>query len=277
MITNERIQVPGRRLGRKPASFRARLKFADYLTPAAMTATPASVNHLGEVAAWNLGSNNRFGTCAPTSAANFTTMAMKYLAGADVTVADADIFALYRQAGNPGFDPTTGADDNGCDMNVLTEAWVTNGLMVTYANGTRQLVKPLATASINPQDVDTVRASTALLGGVLFGFNMTVAQQSQQTWSPVAGSAAWGGHAVFGGAYTSVAEDDEHVISWAQPYGTTDSFLMSQAEEAFVAILPQALTNPAFQAGVNLASLGSDWTDLTGKPFPDTASPAAPA
>jgi hypothetical protein len=33
-------------------------------------------------------------------------------------------------------------------------------------------------------------------------------------------------------------------------------------------VLPITLTSPDFEAGVDLAQLSSDWTGLTGKPFP---------
>lgn len=271
---NERQVVPGKRLGRHPVDHAAvgrSLKLTDYLdvgAALAMTRVPGTVDHIGPVRQWNLGANNRFGTCGPTSCSNFTNMTLKLLAGLDVTVADEDVFTLYRQSGNPNFDPATGADDNGVDMNVLMAAWMAHGLSVTLANGTKQLVKPVATATVSPQDIDGVRAATALLGGVLFGANMTVAQQSQQIWSPVPGSAEWGGHAFFGGAYTSVAADDEHIISWAEKFGTTDSFISQQVEEVHVAILPQALKNPRFVSCVNLAAFERDWTDLTHQPFP---------
>jgi hypothetical protein len=268
----ENMTVPGKRLGRKPASHTEALSFRDYLVASnKLTPIPGADNHLSAVPVWNMGGNNQFSTCGPTSAANFTTMTLRYLASQAVTVADDDIFTLYRYAGNPDFNPATGADDNGVDMNVLMTAWVEHGLSVTLASGAKELVTPLATAALNIQDIDGIRAATAVLGGVLFGFNMEVPQQTQKVWTPQPGAAEWGGHAVFGGAYTSVADNDEQIVSWAAKYGTSDSFILEQGEEVFVAILPQALKNPAFLANVNLTQFGHDWTDLTGKPFPTAA------
>jgi hypothetical protein len=264
--------VQGKRLGRKPASHREALSFTDYLTPGKLTPIPGQANHLSEVPTWALGANNQFSTCGPTSCANFTIMAFRYLLGIPVTVTDDAIFALYRLAGNPGFNPATGADDNGVDMNVLMEAWVENGLSVTLPGNVQQVVKPLATAALNIHDIDGIRASTAVLGGVLFGFDMEVAQQTQHVWTPQPGSAQWGGHAVFGGMYTSIAQNDENVVSWAAQYGTSDSFILQQGEEVFVAVLPQMLTNPAFVKNVDLAQLEADWTDLTGKAWTPPAA-----
>jgi hypothetical protein len=265
---NEPIAVPGMRLGRRPATFRAALNIGNYLT-SAVPERPATADHITSVPQWNLGANNKWSTCGPTACANFVTLSYKFLQGLDVIVADEDIFALYRLAGNPLFNPATGADDRGVDMNQLMDAFLLNGLMATLApTGARFLVKPLATAVLPAHDIPNVQAATALFGGVIFGMNMQIAQQRQQTWDTVFGSAAWGGHAVLGAAYTGTASDDEAVVSWAKRYGTTDNFISQQAEEAFVAILPITLTSPDFVAGVDLAQLGSDWTQFTGLPFP---------
>ncbi len=264
---NEHIVVPGKRLGRLPKSDRVALCMGDYLT-GVTPARPATVDHITSVPAWNLGRNTQFSTCGPTACANFVTLSYKFLCGIDVTVADEDIFALYRLAGNPNFNPATGAGDSGVDMNQLMDAFVANGIVATKSDGTKITVKPLASAAVPANDVPTVQAVTSLFGGVIFGMNMEVAQQHQQTWDTVNGSPPWGGHAVLGAAYTGTASDDEAVISWAKRYGTTDTFISQQAEEAFVVVLPITLTSPDFEAGVDLAQLGSDWTGLTGKPFP---------
>ena len=265
--TNEHIVVPGKRLGRQPASFRAALNIGYYLTGVA-PARPATADHITSVPRWNLGRNTQFSTCGPTSCANFVTMAYKFLTGVDVTVADEDVFALYRLAGNPNFNPATGAGDSGVDMNQLMAAFVANGIMATGNDGTRFLVKPLASATVAANDIPTVQAVTALFGAVVFGFNMERAQQTQPIWDTVAGSPPWGGHAVLGAAYTGTASDDEAVVSWAKKYGTTDNFIVHQAEEAFVPILPIMLTSADFVAGVGLGDLATDWTAFTGQPFP---------
>jgi len=270
MTTNEFTVVPGKRLGRLPASFRASLNISNYLT-GEVPSRPATADHISSVPVWNLGGNNQFSTCGPTSVANYITSVYKYLTGLNVTVADEHIYALYRLAGNPLFNPVTGAGDNGVDMNVLMDAWIAHGIWATNPNGSLFHVRPLAAASVNANDLPVVQAATALFGGVLFGMNMKDAQQTQQIWTPVPGSPEWGGHAVFGGAYTEVPDDDEQLISWAAKYGTTDSFIETQAEEAFVPILPILLASPDFVAGVNVAELAADWKALTGKSFPAAA------
>jgi len=146
------------------------------------------------------------------------------------------------------------------------------GLEITHAAGhvgpMTEVVKPLAFAATNTLDVDELDAVTSIFGGSLLGATLDIAQQTQSVWNFVPGSAVWGGHAFMGGAYTGVDTNDIEVISWQQPYGTSDSFITNQVDQGFILILPIILNHVAFQTDVNLAAMAADYTDLTGKPLP---------
>lgn len=275
--SNEHIAVAGFRLGRRTPTPKVTLALGRYLTGA--PAYPPSVDHLTGVARWNMGANNRYGTCGPTSIANYMTMMFWNLHNELVSVADDDVFTLYRQAGNPNFNPATDADDNGVDMVQLMQAFLANGIWVTRADGSRELHKPLAFGSLTTHDMDQVKLATAIFGGVIFGLSLDVAQQSQAIWDNIPGSSPWGGHAVLGGKYTGSpgASGDEVVITWAQPKATTDVFIIKQDEEAYIPIMPDIVATSAFQRGVNQDQLAADFTALTGQPWPEVAPTPGPS
>jgi hypothetical protein len=261
-----------RKLGRRPPKNAPALRLASLLT-GVVPAHPTTADHFSRVERWFLGANNLFGTCGPTSDANYIKLVFRYLLGEDVTVTDEAIFDLYRRSGNPGFNPATGEDDNGVIMQTMLEAMLSGGIEVVRADGTRETIKPIAFAQVNADDLDEVRAAIAIFGGVLFGVDLEVAQQSQTDAQPplwdYQHSADWGGHAIVAGRYTSAPSGaDIDVVTWAQVVGTTDTFCRAQLGEAWVVVLPQHLANPAFQQGIDLAALRMAYQQLTGRPLP---------
>ena len=236
---------------------------------------PAAADHLSTVPLWMLGGNDQFGTCGPTSIANYLVLLYWGLTGEQITVTDNDVFDLYRRSGNPNFNPVTGADDNGVDMTVMQDALLKGGITITHADGSRELVKPLCYAAVDT-DIDTQRAVTSFAGGVIWGADMQVAQQNQAVWDYVAGSGLWGGHAIVGGKYSTPASakaEDEDVISWQETIGTTDNWVAHQLPESYLPIFPILWAHPDFQAGVDQAQLAADYEAVTGRPFPVPVPP----
>lgn len=274
----ESIIHPGRRLGRRPPKRAPALRLGRYLT-GVVPAHPLTADHFGKVAAWEMGGNDQFGTCGPTSVANLRRLIVGYLAaGAPAVVPTlADVFDLYRRSGNPRFDPSLPAgdpiqDDKGVDMQTMLEALVAGGI-----GG----VKPLAFAAVDHASLDELRAAIDLFGGLLYGVTLEMAQRTQTDaglWNYLA-SPEWGGHAILAGRYTSRARgEDVAVVTWTQVVGTTDAFEAHQLQEAWVVIWPELLASASFQAGVDLGVLAADYKALTGKDFPAVVPPGpAPA
>jgi hypothetical protein len=273
-----RPQLPGQ-LGRRPAD-PARLANTVRLTLTGVVPDhPLAADHLAGVPRWMPGGNFTYGTCGPTSVANHAVLTWRYLLGEDITVTDAQVYDLYRRSGNPGFDPATGAGDNGVDMSVMLAELVRNGIGITHADGTTETVKPLCFAA-HAADTETVHAVTAIFGASLFGLDLDVAQQGQTVWDYRAGSPAWGGHATCAGSYTSASgagQVDESNVTWAKVVGTTDLFIRHQLAEAYIPVWPALWDHPAFTAGVDRAALAADYTACTGRPFPLPVPPPEPA
>jgi hypothetical protein len=273
----EREIHPTRRLGWKPkAPDRDVLKLGDYLT-GVMPTHPATVDYFQKITTaggWLLGRNDQFGTCGPTSFANLLLLVSSWLADAPIKVTDDDIIDLYRRSGNPTFNPVTGEGDNGVDMTVMLSAAIKSGIGGNY---------PLAFASVNSSDPTEVWAAGALFGGVLWGADLDVAQQHQtdtKLWDYVAGSGQWGGHAIMAaGRYTDApgtVTDRTGLVTWQTPIDSTDAFITHQVQERYVVVFPFHLGSRQFMAGVNLQALAADYTELTGKPFPNPPTPPVP-
>lgn len=233
---------------------------------------PRRADYITAVRSWNLGRNNQFGTCGPTSLANFMTMAYKALKNEDITVSDDAIFALYRLSGNPDFNPLTGAGDRGVDMNRMLLAARQFGLDITHSDGTVENVKLVAYGTV-PNQPKYLRAVTAIFGGVELALDLQVAQQTQMHNQPpvwdYAPSAEWGGHAVVGASYSGHRSGaDEGIVTWATPVGLTDRFIMNQDQAAFAVVLPIHLSSPGFLEGVNVAAFARDYKTVTGQDFP---------
>ena len=238
---------------------------------------PLVADNLSKVLAWNGATNYQYGTCGPCSVANSVIATWQYLKGEAISVSDAAIFDLYRRSGNPDFDPDTGQGDNGVDMTVMLSALVKGGITITRADGTTEVVKPLCFAAA-PTAIDDLRAVTAIFGGVDVAVTLQTAQQAQTDaglWD-YSRSPEWGGHAIWGGLYTSktgAGQSDETIITWEQLCGTTDLFVAHQLDEAYVIVWQPLWDTPVFEAGVDQAALAADYTALTGKTIPVPVPP----
>lgn len=264
------------KLGKRDPINKPALMLSEILT-GVVPVTPTSVDHFVQATSgWELGANDTFGTCGPTSVANHRRLVTSALLGAEQAPTLQDVFDLYRRSGNPNFNPNLSYDDpkqedNGVVMQTMLEALLDGGI-----GG----VKPVAFAKIAPDDMDTLDKAIAIFGGVLLGLTLDVAQQRQTTWDYVARSGQWGGHAVLAGKYddpTGTASDRVHVITWAEDMPTTRNFINRQDDEAWVVIWPEMLNDKTFLEGINLEALASAYEDLTGKKLPVPAPAPVPA
>lgn len=263
------------KLGKLAPSNKPALMLKDILT-GTLPSVPVFVDHFSQAKGWELGDNDRFGTCGPTSVANHRRLVTSALLGSEQAPALADIFDLYRRSGNPNFNPALSdtdpaQDDNGVDMQTMLEALAKDGI-----GG----VKPVAFAKIHAGDMDTLDAAIALFGGVLLGLTLKTAQQHQSVWDYVSGTSDWGGHAVMAGKYNDPAgtgSDRTDIITWAKDIAMTRDFVTQQEDEAWVVIWPEMLKDKSFLMGVDVVTLAQRYKDLTGRDLPLPVAPVAPA
>lgn len=250
--------VIDKKLGRRPPTNKPAIMFSTIRNEEDIPQPPKEVDNFIAVAApWILGGNDKFGTCGPTSVANLLLLITKMATGVGISVADEDVFDLYRRSGNPNFDPNTGNDDNGVDMQTMLKALITYGIAGH---------KPLAFVKLNHNNLNELRYGMYIFGGLLFGVNLEEAQQSQTVWD-YQHSADWGGHAIMSGKYDTTP-DITSCITWAQVMGMTDEFLEKpgyQLEEVWGVFWPETINNLT-PAQLNL--LATEYKALTGKDFP---------
>jgi hypothetical protein len=247
-----------RKLGRRPPKNAPALMFDCFRGAGIIPVPPAAIDNFSKVTGpWVLGGNDKYGTCGPTSVANLLLLITKMMTGIGVTVTDEDVFDLYRRSGNPNFDPITDIDDNGVDMQTMLEALLKGGI----AGHT-----PLAFVKLNHNSMDEIRDGIQIFGGLLFGVDLEIAQQSQTVWD-YKKSPAWGGHAILSGTYKT-APDLTDCITWAEMVGMTDAFLEYpgyQLSEVWGVIWPETLKN-LNQDQYN--AMAAEYKALTGRDFP---------
>lgn len=257
----EHVKVPGARLGLRPPSGKPTLKASLFLK--AIPTVPNAVDHLIGFT-YELGRNSEFGTCGPTSLANYIRLVTTALTGTTVGATWDDIKRLYVRQ-NPDFDERTGAGDQGVDMKTMLADAVKYGFVQDDPTGA---AKVLGFAEVNINNPEEVEAVVAIFGGSLLGLDLQTAQNGQLAsgvwdFSP---SGEWGGHAVCEGGYD--ASEDEDVITWAQRVKMTRAFVLRQRQEAYVVILGAHLGSREFLDGWNLQQFAQAYADITGRPFP---------
>lgn len=279
-LPNEKDVHPYLRLGWRGKTQKPTLNFAKFMT--GDISIPPWANFMHEVRTWCGRTNFRFGTCGPNMIANLFISWFMYALGEQVTVTDEAIFDLYRRSGNPNFDPTTGADDNGVDNAVLLGAMLegnqasdgsATGLDVTREDGSVQRLTIAAFGQLTGQGdqlVQQLKAATALFGGTCISVMLELAQQAQTVahppvWTDIPSSGDWGGHDIFGGRYTGNAGDDEHVISWLVNVGVADGFIRARSQEIFVAVPKLALADRPVAHGIDWTGLAAEFQTLTGR------------
>lgn len=188
------------KLGRLPAMEDPRtLRLAAYTGPGLEPAPPSS-NWLSKVQSWPLYNNNRIGDCVAVSCAHAIQGWTAHASSTPVQLAESDVIAAYSAVS--GFDPGTGANDDGCRYLDMLNHWRHNGI------GGRKIV---AYVEVNVDDREEVRVATHLFGGLMIGIDMPLSAGTQlrlgQTWRPGFGAAgqpnSWGGHAAHLAAYNS--------------------------------------------------------------------------
>lgn len=252
------------KLGRLPGRpTQPRLKLAAHLYRE-VPPTPELVDWLSRVSDWPVYGNDAIGDCTCASAAHKIISWSTY-AGARQQVTTADVIAAYSAVS--GYDPRTGANDNGAVMQDVLGHWRKEGI------GGHKI---LGFAQVDVSDYQEVRAALWVFGGLYLGFWVPQSAFDQfrqgQPWDVVAGSTIRGGHAVNAGITLDVEGDvlDRfQVVTWGRVQAMTRAFWNRYVDEAWAVISPEWLDavghNPT---GLDLYGLGEELQELTGEPNP---------
>jgi hypothetical protein len=236
------------------------LMLASYIT-AALPAPPASCDLSAKVGpSWGMMDNDQIGDCTCAAAGH---LLMEWTANAGkkkFTPTDKQIVAAYTAI--TGYNPTTGANDNGANEIDVLNYWRQSGIAAHKIG---------AYAALEPSNHSNVMDAVYIFEGCYIGLALPISAQgqtqNQQPWSvPPGGTTgdgapgSWGGHAVPVVAYDARTIT---VVTWGALQAMTWSFWDAYCDESY-AIISNDYLNGKKQApqGFSLQELQADLADL---------------
>lgn len=212
------------------------LKLSTYTTPD-LPAPPPQTDWAARVKTWPLYSNDRIGCCVVASCAHLVQSWTRYAAGTEHVIDEHDVIGTY--AAVSGYDPATGANDNGATAIDVLNVWRQTGI------GGRKIV---AFMRLDPHDDAEIRTAIHLFGGIVVGALMPTDADRQfknnLLWTPTHGDGSrpgtWGGHAMHVGGYTPRRVT---FTTWGQKQCATWNWWHTYIAEAYAAVSTDWLTS----------------------------------
>lgn len=227
------------------------LMLADYITTALPTA-PRSFSYADKVGvSWGMMHNDTLGDCTCAAAGHMIMAWTASSKGKASRPTDKAIVKAYCAVS--GYDPKTGANDNGAvELDVLNY-WRKSGV------GGHTIG---AFAATTLKNIDHVKAAVYLFGGCYIGLSLPNSAQGQDVWDVPAGGptgagekGSWGGHAVCVVGYD---EQGLSVITWGALKKMTWAFWNTYCDESYAIISNDFLNNGKTPAGFDIAALQAD-------------------
>lgn len=262
------ITFRGGKLPARPA--KPQLRLEDYVTTQLAPPPMASDWQMPiDDTGWPMYLNDEIGDCTFAEVGHHIELVTGNASGKPVEVADSDVLQGYEAVS--GYKPGDESTDTGCYIADVMAYWQKTGIA-----GHRIL----AYASIHPTNTTLVQQAIYLFGGVSIGLNVSQANEDQfnagKPWDYVKGSRNLGGHCVLLGAY---GPSTWRVITWGAEQAMTPAFWQHQVDEVWVPVTTEWFKDGKAPNGIDMASLGADYTALTGKPnpLPNVPTPPKPA
>jgi hypothetical protein len=239
------------------------LLFATYAT-AALPAPPPSLDLTTKMKVpWGMMDNTQVGDCTCAAAGH---LMMEWTANSKskiFTPSDKQIIDAYSAI--TGYNPKTGANDNGAQEIDVLNYWRQTGIAGH---------KITAFMALEPSNTTHIKDGTWIFGGCYIGLALPKSAQAQtsnkQIWSvPPGGTGgdgapgSWGGHAVPVVAYDARSLT---VVTWGALQTMTWGFWAAYCDEAYAILSSDFLAQKGGQLvspdGFNLAQLQADLADL---------------
>jgi hypothetical protein len=255
-----RIDPKKLKLGKQVARHDPRtLLLASYVTPA-LPSPPPQHDLTSKINSWGMMENDQLGDCTCAAAGH---LIMEWTANAGkktVTPTDKQIVAAYSAI--TGYNPATGANDNGAVEIDVLNYWRQSGI-AGHKIG--------AYVALEPSNHIHIMDSVYIFEGCYIGLQLPVSAQAQvqnhQPWSVPPGGpigdgkpGSWGGHAVPVVAYDARGVT---VVTWGALQVMTWSFWEAYCDEAYAILSPDYLNDKQESpAGFNMQQLQADLADL---------------
>lgn len=251
--------MPQYMLGRQPDDLR-KPRVELRRLPGAKLTPPAAKDWQSAVPGpWGMLANDRLGCCVASAAGHAAQAVNWYGQNQNLGVTDADTITMYSAIS--GYNPSTGANDNGAMLSDGLAYWQKSGI------GGNKIA---AYAQLKATDLTLIRNCIAVFGLVYTGFNCPQSALDQfdkgQPWTVVNRSRIAGGHCVPIGAYTATTFE---AVTWGARQSMSVDFFQRFFDEIWVPIdldwMRAAGTSPD---GLDTNTLNADFMALTGKPGP---------
>lgn len=231
------------------------LQFAKYVRTMHLPPTPSSCDWTAGVTDWRMMLNDQEGCCTCSGAGHMEMVWTLNTTGTPFVPSDSDIQKAYCDVS--GFDPNTGANDNGAVEVDVLNYWRKVGI------GGKKIQ---AYVSVNPRDHNHLALSTYLFGGVYTGIALPLTAQDQLSqgqpwdagWSHWGKSkpGSWGGHCVPVVKYDS---DYLYCITWGKIQPMTWRFWDQYGDESYGILSPDWISDTVQNpTGFDFATLQAD-------------------
>ena len=217
------------------------------------------VDRATKVTQWPMYVNDSVGDCTVAEAGHAYTALSVYAGKPQVLFSDQEIISTYSAIS--GYDPATGANDNGCQMQDVLAYNRATGM--TDVDGTVHKVLMYAALG-NPTDITMLSRVLKTFGYVYIGINCPASAQDQfgnGPWTYVPGSPIEGGHCIGlhrrqpYGSRVGVFD----MASWGALQPTTISFIANYIQEAWAVVTQDWIeANGSSCDGMALAQLEAD-------------------
>jgi len=244
-------------LGKLPAKIDARTLQLEHYLGAQPPPAPTSENWGTKVSQWGMMGNDTIGDCT-TAAAGHMIEAWTSDVSSELVVPDSAVITAYSAVS--GYDPVTGANDNGATCLDVLNYWRKTGI-----DGQ----KIMAYAALRPGHQFHMEAAVYIFGSAYLGLQMPLSAQSQNIWDVPPGGpigdgtpGSWGGHAVPAVAY---GPSGVTVVTWGYLQDVTWAFIKAYSDEAYAILSADFLNKAQVSAsGFNLVQLKADLHKVTG-------------
>lgn len=255
------------KLGKKAPKFDPRtLQFAKYVKRAALPPLPVHQRWGQQITDWRMMKNDSVGDCAIAAPGHMVMQTSSDALGSPQIIPDDQIIAAYtavtaEENNGHGYDPATGANDNGCNMLDVLNYWYKTGIGGHKCSAFTQL---------ETGNVQHAQESIHLFGSSYIGVALPLTAQKQIQdgvgWSvpstgPTGDGApgSWGGHAI---PIVGWDKDGFTCVTWGQLQHLSYNFFKVYCDEAYGVILPEWLKANVAPNGFDLQALTSDLSEL---------------
>jgi hypothetical protein len=252
------------KLGKQPARYDPRtFMMATYLAPKNLPSAPPTVDYSKQITTWEMMVNDRVGDCTCAAAGH---MILEWTTNAENPYVPGDQQILAAYSAITGYDPVTGANDNGAVVLDVLNYWRKEGVADH---------KITAYVGLELKNHSDLKDAVYLFENAYLGVLLPRTAQGQKVWSVPPGGPAgqgapgsWGGHAVPVVAYDARGVT---VVTWGSLLRMTWTFYDTYCDEAF-AVLSQDIIDQATKkapGGFDFAALQADLQALdAGTPTP---------